>query len=298
MTTLARPAVAGLLLLAGTGAAAQVFHTGVEMVLVTVSVTDGHGRLIGGLTRDDFVVLEDGQPQAIAAFTAARLPLSLGILLDASDSMFGARIADARRALERFLVDLLKPEDEAFLMVFNHEQHVVAPWTANPRGLRDRFDGVRPFGSTALYDALIASVPEFDARRHQRAALLVVSDGADTASKASLMATARLLRRIDPFVYAIAIDSSSRVAINTRVNADALRTITDPTGGYTEIIRDSTELDAATARIAEELNAQYAIGYTPDHPPDGKYHTIRVRIPDAPHVVRARRGYVSTRRVR
>ncbi len=280
------------------GQGAQVFHAGVDMVAVTVSVTDGHRRLVGGLTKDDFLVFEDGSPQAVAAFTTDRLPLSLGILLDVSDSMSGARLADARLALETFLGTLLRPEDEVFLTAFNHKPQPLVGWTSEPRRLSGRFDAVRPYGGTALYDAMIATAPEFTRRRHQRAALLVISDGADTASDVSLVRTVSTLRRMDPFVYAVAIDSSSRMPINTRVNPEALRALTDPTGGYTEIIHESAELAAATARIAEELNAQYTIGYTPAHPPDGKYHIIRVQVPGKQYLVRARRGYVSTFRPR
>ena len=275
----------------------QVFRGGVEVVTVTVSVTDPEGRLIGGLTKNAFKVLEDGVEQTVTAFSSERLPVSLGILLDVSDSMFGSRIADARAALERFLVDLLRPEDEVALLVFNHAPDVIETWTLDPRSLSGRLSDLRPFGGTALYDAVVASVSAFDSRRHQRAALLVISDGADTASDASLGETSMVLRSADPFVYAIAIESAAgRVPINTRVDPEALRSLTDPTGGYTEIVRDSSELPVATSRIADELNAQYTIGYTPDHPPDGKYHVIHVRIPNSTYVIRARRGYVSTRR--
>lgn len=304
----ARPALsalvgAGLALTAAFSAAirgqsAQVFHSEVEMVTVTLSVTDANRRLVGGLTKDDFLVFEDGSPQAIAAFTRERLPLSLGMLLDVSDSMFGARMADARLALETFLGGLLRPEDEVFLTAFNHKQQQIAPWTSDPRRLSGRLEGLNPSGSTALYDAMIAAAPDFTRRRHQRAALLVISDGADTASEASLVNTVSTLRRMDPFVYAVAIDSSARVPINTRVKPEALRALTDPSGGYTEIIHESAELAAAATRIAEELNAQYTIGYTPAHPPDGKYHIIRVHVPGEPYLVRARRGYFSTFRPR
>jgi Ca-activated chloride channel family protein len=285
-------------LLAVPALAAQVFHSEIEVVTVTVTVTDKDGRLVGGLSREDFVVFEDGVPQAIAAFTGERVPVSLGILLDVSDSMFGERMTHARQSLERFLVDLLRPEDEVFLTAFNHRPEMIARWTRDPRTLRGSFDGVKPWGGTALYDAVLASVAPFTARHHARAALLVISDGADTASDATLVATTDRLRRSDPFVYAIAIDSRDRAPINTRVQPEALRALTDPTGGYTAIIHDSTELPAATERIADELNAQYTIGFTPSRPPDGRYHTIRVRIPGGDYFVRARRGYVATRRAR
>ena len=103
------------------------------------------------------------------------------------------------------------------------------------------------------------------------------------------------LLRSDAFVYAIAIDSPDRQPINTRVNATSLREITDESGGRTEVVHDSTELADATARIAEELNSQYLIGYTPAHGADGKYHSVRVHVKGGQYRVRARNGYVAER---
>ena len=185
-----------------------VFRGGVDTVEVTVTVTDGQGRLITGLTKDDFTIYEEEQLQEITAFTDERVPVSLGVLLDISDSMVGQPIVDARRALDRFMSDLLEPEDEAFATTFNHGVTVVAPWTQPPSSLRGLLDAVRATGSTAIYDALAAAAPLIAARRNARAALILISDGADTASDLTLIRARDLLQRSDPFVYAIAIDSS------------------------------------------------------------------------------------------
>ena len=101
------------------------------------------------------------------------------------------------------------------------------------------------------------------------------------------------LLRTDAFVYAVAIDSPARQAINTRVNPQALGEITNQSGGRTEVVHDTTELAAATARIAEELNTQYVLGYSSPHPGDGKFHGIRVKVDRASYKVRARTGYVA-----
>ncbi len=95
-------------------------------------------------------------------------------------------------------------------------------------------------------------------------------------------------------MYAIAIDSPDRQPINTRVNPQSLREITAESGGRTEIVQNSTQLNDATARIAEELNTQYVLGYTSPHGADGQYHTIRVRVTGTDDRVRARNGYVAT----
>jgi len=270
--------------------AAQTFRARVDTVQVTVTVIDAGGRLITGLSRDDFELFEDGAPQPITQFTDERVPVSLGVLLDASDSMRGQPIVDARAAVDRFLAVLLEGGDEAFVAAFNHLPRIVAPWTRPPASLRGRLEPFRPSGGTAIYDALVASAPLFERRMHIRAALLVVSDGADTASDRRLQEARDVLRRSDPFVYAIAIDSAAATA-STRVNADALRDITGPTGGYTEVVQGAADLGPATERIANELNNQYMLGYVPSKAPDGGWREIRVRMKDRSHFTRARRGY-------
>jgi Ca-activated chloride channel homolog len=292
-----RPGLLLLLLAAGvvaTSAAQTTFRSAIETVLVTVTVTDTNGRLITGLTKSDFEVFENGESQPVTQFTDERVPVSLGVLLDASDSMRGRPIVDARSALDRFVGDLLEPEDEAFVAAFNHLPRIVALWTRPPSTLRFQLDDLRPTGGTAIYDALVASASLFDQRTHTRSALVVISDGADTASDRSLQQAREVIRRTDPFVYAIAIDSADARA-STRVNPDALREITGPTGGYTEVVRSADELGPATERIANELNHQYTIGYTPQRAPDGSWRMIRVRVKERGYLTRSRRGYYAER---
>ena len=283
---------------ASPSAQAPVFRTGIETVHVTVTVTDANGRLITGLAKDDFEVYENGVRVPVTQFSDRRVPVSLGLLLDISDSMFGQPIVDARGALDRFVGDLLEPGDEAFIASFNHRPLIVTQWTQPPPVLRGRLDEVKPTGGTAIYDALVATSMMFTRRQHTRAALIVISDGADTASDYTLIQARDAVRRTDPFIYAVAIDSGDRSRVSTRVNPNALREITGPSGGYTEVITSSADLVPATERIAAELNHQYSIGYTPAKPPDGQWRSIRVRLrdeakgsADGPYFARARRGY-------
>ena len=296
-----RPAGVLLLLLALAGGAAPAeeqrvvprFRSGVDLVKVTATVRDAEGRLVGDLTRDDFEVFEDGRPQRITQFDRGRVPVSLGVVLDVSQSMLGQRMDDARAALRRFLVDLLEPGDEVFLMVFNHDPKLEAPWTLGPSRLRGRLDSVRPYGATAIYDALMMALPLFAVRAHDRAAVLLISDGSDTASDVTREDVRWQIRLSDAFVYAVGIDAPERRPINDRVNARLLRDITAESGGYAEVISDSPELAPATGRIAEELNHQYTLAYAPTRVPDGRYRRIRVRVRGGEHEVRARRGYVA-----
>jgi VWFA-related protein len=271
----------------------QRFETEIEIVTVTVAVTDADGRLVTDLVQDEFELFEDGTPQTVTQFTRERVPVSLAVLLDVSDSMVGMRLADARQALDRFLFELLSREDEYALVVFNHRPTVASTWTDNPGKVTPALDALRGWGGTAIYDAVHATLPLLDKRHRQRGAAVVISDGADTASDVQLRELRSRMLRTDAFVYAIGIDRDDPRAMRTRINPYSLRQITDDTGGYTEVVKDTPELGPATARIADELNKQYTLGYTPSRRPDNQFHGIRVRVKRAGHRVRARRGYVA-----
>jgi VWFA-related protein len=261
---------------------------------ITATVTDKDGHLVHDLPREAFEIFEDGVQQPVTQFTRERVPIGLGVLLDISDSMYGQRIQDAREAVNQFLFDLLDPTDEFFLMAFNHAPHPLTGWTREQRDVERALAGLRPSGGTAIYDALVDAMPLVAARTRQRAAVVIISDGADTASTATLRDVRAALLRSDAFVYAIAIDSPERRTINTRVNPEALREITSESGGRTEIVQNSADLAEATARIAEELNSQYLLGFTPRHGADGQFHCLRVRATGGDYKVRARNGYVAT----
>ena len=270
----------------------QVLRSGVDIVMVTATVFDADGRLAQGLPREAFEIFEDGEKQTISQFTNERVPVGLGLLLDTSDSMFGQRIVDARLVVERFLFELLDKSDESFVLAFNHYPHIISRWTSSADEVRDAMAALKPSGATAIYDAVIGALPMIARRRRERAALLVISDGADTASDASVSDVRKALLRSDAFVYAVALDPPNRRAINARVNESALAEITNQSGGRTEVVRDMDGLRTATSRIAEELNSQYVMAYASPRAKDGRYHSIRVRVAQPGYKVRARNGYV------
>ena len=269
------------------------FQSGVDLVSVTATVIDREGHLVTGLPREAFEVYEDGERQTITQFTNERVPVSLAVLLDVSDSMYGQRLLDARSAVERFLFDLLDEEDEFSVVAFNHQPRPLTSWTQTPDVVRSAMSTLKPFGATALYDALLTVLPMMDTRTKQRASVLIISDGADTASDAALREVRSSLVRSDAFVYAIAVDPPAKRAINEAVNVGALNEITGGSGGNTELVHQTDEIVEATARIATELNSQYVLGYHSPKPLDGSYRSIRVRATDSGHRVRARRGYIA-----
>ena len=267
------------------------FRASSELVTTAVTVRDADGRLVKDLTQADFTIEEDSAPQKITQFSKQRVPVSLSMALDISDSMRGQRMVDARGALANFLDNLLAPDDEAALLGFNHEAKMIAPWTTERGGMRARLDTIIPSGGTALYDAIDVALPMFESRLHPRAAILLVSDGADTASDATPTFLKYKLVRSAVFLYAIGIDSVD-ARNSQRINQYTLGELTAQGGGYTEIIGNATELGPATERIAEELNHQYMIGYTPATKGDGNLHTVRVKVSNPSYRVRARRGVV------
>jgi VWFA-related protein len=183
------------------------FRTGVDLINVTATVVDGTGRFVSGLRKEDFRVYEDDQPQAISHFNSERVPVSLGIVLDTSGSMDGEKMAAARRALERFLLELLGPDDEVFLYRFAASPELVHGWTQDRRAILNELARIRPRGATALYDAVAEAMPLMKTARHRKKALLIISDGNDTSSQIDVRSLQALIRDTEALVYAIGIDA-------------------------------------------------------------------------------------------
>lgn len=273
----------------------QVFRSNVEIVTTAVSVVGADGRLVTTLEKDDFAIYDDGVEVPIAVFTKDRVPVSVALVLDASDSMFGQRMLDARTALMHFAEELLAPTDETELLVFNHEPRLTTLWSADRARIGVQLASVKPSGGTAAFDAIATALPTFDSRNHPRAAIVLISDGADNSSDISIPNLQTLVLPSDVFVYAIAVQSSN-ARISDRGNPHALQDVTSRSGGYTEVVGSTEDIGPATARIADELNHQYMIGFSPARRPDGRYHTIRVRAKGDGYRVRSRRGYIATPR--
>ena len=309
------------------------FHGGVEIVNVTATVTDDNGRFVSGLRKEDFTVFEDGERQEVTHFSSDRVPVSLGLVLDTSGSMMPDKMSAARSAIDRFIYDLLGRDDELFFLEFANRPHLVQEWTTDRRAISRAVSRVTPIGGTAMYDAIAEALPLASIGLHPKKALLVISDGNDTNSRMSVGELRQLIRESEVLVYALGVDGrtasvpagptirfpvpnpfpipgggrgpqrrlppivgggGSRIRTAERVNADALRRITDDTGGRTEIVRGFGDLDAATAGIADELSRQYYLGYVSPGQKDGRWHAIRVDVKGRRLAVRARRGYVAS----
>jgi len=182
------------------------FKSGVELINVTASVSDASGRFVSGLRQDDFAVYEDDQPVTVTHFNAERVPVSLGIALDTSGSMAGTKIQEAQSALDRFLYDLLDKDDEIFLYRFSNVPMLLQGWTRDRQLLSRALGRITPNGGTAMYDAVADAIPLTQQGQNRKKALLLISDGNDTASGTNVREVKRLIRETEVLVYAIGID--------------------------------------------------------------------------------------------
>jgi Ca-activated chloride channel family protein len=182
------------------------FKSGVELINVTTTVSDSSGRFVAGLRKEDFVVYEDDEPVEVTHFSAERVPVSLGIVLDTSGSMDGDKIEHAQAALHRFLDDLLDREDEIFIYKFSNFPLLLQEWTTDRRLLSRVIDRLTPNGGTAMYDAVAEAVPLAEQGQHRKKALVVISDGNDTSSRTNIGELKQEIRESEVLVYAIGID--------------------------------------------------------------------------------------------
>lgn len=182
------------------------FKSGVELINVTATVVDANGRFVPGLRQDDFLVYEDDQLQAVTHFSADRVPVSLGIALDTSQSMSGEKIEAAKSALDRFLSDLFGPQDEFFLYRFSDEPVLLQNWTSDRGALSRALSRVVPTGRTAMFDTIADALPLAQRGRNAKKALVVISDGNDTTSTTTLREVKQLIHQNEALVYAVGID--------------------------------------------------------------------------------------------
>ena len=193
----------------GDGQESFRFKSGVELINVTATVTDANGRFVPNLRQDDFLIYEDNEPQQVTHFSSERVPVSLGIAIDTSSSMMGEKIESARSALDRFLYDLLDPQDEIFLYQFSNDPTLVQGWTTDRQRLSRAISRLNPHGGTAMYDAVAEAVPLVQQGQHRKKALVVISDGNDTSSTTRLRDVQQQIRESEALVYAVGIDCST-----------------------------------------------------------------------------------------
>jgi len=274
----------------------------VSMVNLNITVTDNGGHPVRGLGKEDFAVFDEGLQQSIASFHEdAETPVSVGVLFDVSQSMT-EKIDYVRQALTNFC-NTINPQDEVFLIRFNNKVKLVRDFTDDRKQLKKSFGSLTPKGETALYDAIIEGLQHLRASKYDKKALLVITDGKDTRSRALLQEVVEAAHRSTALIYGMAIGGEvDRTGTDPTVDYDTLRTIAAASGGKAFLIqakhnrqgRDA--INAAALAISAELRDQYSLAYYP--PPakrDGEFRRIKVSNHNPQYAVRARTGYVTSK---
>jgi len=281
------------------------FRTGVDLVALTVTVTDGADRHVAGLTERDFVVTDDGVPQQVSFFSSESLPLDLGIVLDTSGSMGGGRLKIVQDAACG-LVRTLRPGDRGAVIEVKRGAQVPQPLTDDLRLVETAVRATKPGGDTGLYDGLFIALQQFTLARREsaeirRQALVVLSDGADNASHLEFDRVLDLARRVGVGVYVVspktlplASDTGRELAYLSRMDY-SMKALVRESGGRLFASVTSPELHRVYGAIATELSHQYELGYVPTRAvSDGRYHAVSVQVPGRPGVLaRTRAGYVA-----
>lgn len=273
------------------------------LVILSATAVDGHGRPVTNLKAQELQVLEEGRPQPIVHFAdGADLPARILILVDASGSMNGRlKTTSVRMAATQFLA-ALSPQDEVALAGFDSEYWGIVNWTTDKRKVETAFADLESFGATALHDALDHAARDLASHGEGRRAVVVITDGVDTASKESSDAVIARSRALDVPIYAVTVvspvDDPDSEAYSPTPAPSALaagRALLERyaswSGGAAFVVSDFAALKKASDLIASELKHQYRLGYDPPEGPP-RFRRVEVRTTRKGIMVRTRSGYV------
>jgi Ca-activated chloride channel family protein len=263
-----------------------------DLVVLSATIVDKDGGPVEGLERDLFTVYDEGARQRIDLFTNEDTPVSVGLIIDSSGSM-RRKVGEVVAATVTF-AKLSHPEDELFALAFNDEVRETSAAGAFLRAgdltaVEKAVSSMRPEGRTALYDAVIAGLDRLEMGSQSRKVLIVMSDGGDNASRATLDQVLDRARRSDATIYTIGLFEAG----DPDANPGVLKSIAQATGGERFLPRSPAPLLRACQQIAREIRSGYTLAFEPPKR-DGRYHRIRVELnrPNGRRVdVRTRPGY-------
>jgi len=278
------------------------FEVGIEVINLNVSITDARNRYVTDLLEKNFAVFEDGVRQDLTLFSHENLPISLVLMMDCSASM-DEKLKVAQDAAVGF-VNTLTAQDLAQVVQFNDRRTVLQDFTSEHRLLEDAIRRTEASGPTALHNALYVSLKELDkqksGRQLRRRAIVLLSDGEDTASLVSDDQVMELARKTEIAIYAISLrpgrsQDRNRLAFSQATHL--LTALSQETGGQVHFPNSLSELDSVYARVAEELRTQYTLGYVSSNKRrDGKWRRIVVRVPERDDLqIRHKIGYYAPR---
>jgi len=272
----------------------------VDEVLLTCAVVDEKGQPMQDLSRVDFQVWEDGVKQVTSSFLHQDLPVSLGILVDNSGSM-----RDKRAAVNTAALNLLKAsnsQDSAFIVNFSDQAILDQVFTSDIALLNRGLSHFDSRGTTALYDAVAASADELvNHAKLPKQVLLVITDGADNASRLDLVQAIRRVQNLGgPVVYTIGLLFGIDKEESDRAR-EALEKLSQETGGIAYFPHSLQDVDTIATEVARDIRSQYTIGYHSSNPVSlGGYRIVHVEANAPKHgkmIVRTRRGYFAQKPV-
>jgi len=265
-------------------------------VRLNASVIDASGKTVQSLDESAFHVYEDGVPQAIASFRHEDLPVSIGLLIDSSGSMYDKRAAVDKASLD--LVKLSNPNDEEFLVDFSGDAFIDQDFTSSLDKLQQGLGYIKSSGGTAAYDALVASADYLTKNaKNPKQVLIIITDGEDNASSATLEQAIRRIQDFDgPVIYCVGLlfgeDTDKRESRHAR---KVLETIAEQTGGAAYFPKSLKEVDSIAGEVAADIRTQYTIAYRSTNPPaNGGYRRVHVEAKEKGFGkldVRTRSGY-------
>lgn len=279
-----------------------------DLTFVSVSVTDEHGRYLTGLSREAFTVFDGRERREIVSFSAEDAPETIGVVLDASGSMF-SRVVRSKSKFARIRNSLLRffrgcnAGDEFFLIAFNQSAQLLLDTSNDPAAVLaaiDRYAVGEPKGQTALYDALYLALDRVARGHEPRRALLLVTDGQDNVSKYTIQEVRQALKESDAIVYSVALlDSEFDSQLDFAGHA-VLQDLAAISGGGVFYARNDEEINAAMTQVAAELRARYTVAFVPA-PASNKsgWHEVKLKLGElrdahgkkVKPVVRARAGF-------
>jgi len=270
----------------------DVVRVNSDLVVLNITVTDKSGQYVKGLKASDFKVYEDGvevQPKMISSFSLQESPYAAVVLLDSSGSM-EARFSLARSAAIRFL-DGLRPEDVAAVYKFDSKVERVQEFSGG-RDLAPMAYAIRAKGMTTLNDAVVEAAKTLADRPEPRKAIVILSDGMDTFSKASAEKAVESALAVGATIYGVDMSSLEIAGTTRRQSAASLKSFAEKTGGRFIETPGGPALRDAFTGIANELGQQYTLTYRPPNKNrDGKWRKLEVKVSREDLTVRTRKGY-------
>ncbi len=282
----------------------ETIKLGTELVTLTATVFDERGRSVANLKKEDFTIFEDNVRQELSFFANdEQIPVSIGIIFDTSGSMVD-KMDGVQDAVKHF-IETTKKSDEIFLMRFSRDVSLVSDFTDQKTKLYKAVESLEANGSTALYDAVYEGLQKVAQGKHKKKAVLLITDGNDTASDASFREVVEMAKKAEVLIYCLGIGHGERGSFGhlsgrdkDEVDINVLKSFSDATGGRSYLIEGEhtvggeDQVDKVVLEVGSELRRQYSLGYYPTNKKkDGSYRAIRIQLVKPGFTARTRKGY-------